>query len=59
MLSGRIDNFRGTDGRYLGSDTAAMPNDPIAGGENDWVVILGARDAYRDILEYRECHRLC
>ena len=42
MLSGQINNFRGTDGRYLGSDTAAMPNDPIAGGENDWVVILPA-----------------
>ena len=42
MISGRIDNFRGTDGRYLGDDTAEMPNDPDAGGENDWVVMLGA-----------------
>ena len=43
-ISGRIDNFRGTDGVYLGSDTAANPNDPVAGGENDWVVILGEYD---------------
>ena len=42
MLSGRIDNFRGTDGNFLGADTAAMPNDPDAGGENDWVVVLGS-----------------
>ena len=42
MLSGRIDNFKDTRGFYLGSDTAANPNDPVAGGENDWVVILNA-----------------
>ena len=41
MISGRIHDFRGTDGVYLGTDTAADPNDPVAGGENDWVVILG------------------
>ena len=41
MISGRIDNFRGTDGVYLGDDTQASPNDPTA-GENDWVVMLGA-----------------
>ena len=40
MLSGRIDNFKDTRGFYLGSDTAADPNDPDGGGENDWVVIL-------------------
>ena len=39
-ISGRIDNFRGTDGVYLGSDTQASPNDPSA-GNNDWVVELG------------------
>ena len=44
MISGRIDNFRGTDGVFLGGDTADNPNDPIAGGENDWVVILGPGD---------------
>ena len=44
MISGRIDNFRGTDGVFLGSDTEATPNDPVAGGENDWVVLLGAID---------------
>ena len=42
MLSGRIDNFRDTAGRFLGADTAADPNDPVSGGENDWVVMLGA-----------------
>ena len=40
-ISGRIDNFRGTDGVFLGDDTQASPNDPSA-GENDWVVNLGA-----------------
>ena len=40
-LTGRIDDFKDTAGRYLGADTEAMPNDPEAGGENDWVVILG------------------
>ena len=44
FISGRIDNFRGTDGVFLGTDTEANPNDPIAGGENDWVVLLGAFD---------------
>lgn len=39
-LSGRIDNFRGTDGVYLGDDTQGSPNHPTA-GENDWVVSLG------------------
>ena len=39
-ISGRIDDFRGTDGAFLGSDTRATPNDPMAGGENDWVVTL-------------------
>ena len=40
MLSGRIDNFRNSAGNFLGSDTAATPNDPTAGGENDWFVTL-------------------
>ncbi|MCY4284907.1 MAG: hypothetical protein OXC65_06120 [Thiotrichales bacterium] len=39
-ISGRIDNFRGTDGAFLGDDTEASPNDPEGGGENDWVVLL-------------------
>ena len=43
MISGRIDNFRGTDGVFLGDDTQASPNDPSA-GENDWVVLLNAFD---------------
>ena len=43
-ISGRIDDFRDTAGRYLGDDTEAMPNDPDAGGENDWVVLLGRVD---------------
>ena len=43
-ISGRIDDFRGTDGQFLGRDTAANPNDPVAGGENDWVVLLNAAD---------------
>ena len=38
MMMGRIDNFKDTAGNYLGTDTADMPNDPTAGGENDWVV---------------------
>ena len=42
MISGQINDFRGADGVFLGGDTAAMPNDPDAGGENDWVVMLGA-----------------
>jgi hypothetical protein len=44
MISGRIHDFRGTDGVYLGDDTAAEPNDPDAGGENDWVVLLDDSD---------------
>ena len=45
MLSGRIDNFRNSNGVFLGTDTAASPNDPATGGENDWVVTLtGAAD---------------
>ena len=45
MISGRIDNFRGTDGVYLGDDTQASPNDPTA-GENDWVVELRIRHCW-------------
>ena len=41
-ISGRIDNFMGTDGTYLGTDTAMDPNDPTAGGENDWVVLFSS-----------------
>lgn len=41
-ISGRIHDFRGTNGVYLGSDTAANPNDPNEGGENDWVVMLSS-----------------
>ena len=48
MLSGRIDNFKDTRGFYLGSDTVANPNDPVAGGENDWVVLLTAAPILAD-----------
>ena len=41
MLTGRIDDFRDTRGNFLGSDTATDPNDPVGGGENDWIVMLG------------------
>ena len=43
MISGRIDNFRGTDGEALGADTGDMAN-PQGRGENDWVVVLEAFD---------------
>ena len=43
MISGRIDNFRGTNGVALGADTGDMPN-PQGRGENDWTVELGAFD---------------
>ena len=33
MLSGRIDNFKNSQGAYLGADTRANPNDPVGGGE--------------------------
>ena len=39
MLSGRIDNFRDSMGRYLDSDTRDAVNQ---GGENDWFVRLDA-----------------
>ena len=42
-ISGRIDNFRGTNGMALGADTGDMPN-PQGRGENDWVVELGTAD---------------
>ena len=38
MLSGKIHDFMDTAGNYLGTDTADDPNDPMGGGENDWVV---------------------
>ena len=44
MLTGRIDDFRDTRGNFLGADTVATPNDPDAGGENDWVVMLGRQE---------------
>jgi hypothetical protein len=43
-ISGQINDFRGTDGVYLGDDTQANRNDPVAGGENDWVVLLNQVD---------------
>ena len=43
-LSGSIQDFRDTAGAYLGADTAAHPNDPVSGGDNDWVVLLTAAD---------------
>ena len=44
MLSGSINDFRNTRGEFLGADTQAEPNDRAAGGENDWVVNLGATE---------------
>ena len=43
-LSGSIHDFKDTAGTYLGADTAANPNDPVSGGDNDWVVLLTAAD---------------
>ena len=43
-LSGSIHDFKDTAGTYLGNDTAAHPNDPVFGGDNDWVVFLTAAD---------------
>ena len=43
-LSGSIHDFKDTAGTYLGNDTAAHPNDPVFGGDNDWVVLLTAAD---------------
>ena len=43
-LSGSIHDFKDTAGTYLGNDTAAHPNDPVSGGDNDWVVLLTAAD---------------
>ena len=40
-VSGRIHDFRRSDGSYLGADTPANPNDPTHGGEGDWYVNLG------------------
>ena len=40
MLEGRIDNFKDSRGAFIGSDTRADPNDPMHGGESDWVVRL-------------------
>jgi hypothetical protein len=40
MLSGRIDNFRNTDGSFISSDSPSDPNDPNRGGEGDWYVNL-------------------
>ena len=40
MLSGRVDNFKNSRGAFIGTDTRANPNDPLAGGESDWVVTL-------------------
>jgi hypothetical protein len=40
MLSGRIDDFKDSMGAYIGSDTRAEPNDPVLGGESDWVLTL-------------------
>ena len=47
MISGRIHDFRGTDGVALGADTGDMPN-PQGRGENDWVVMLNTVDLPTD-----------
>ena len=44
-LSGSIADFKDTAGAYLGADTAAHPNDPVFGTDNDWVVLLTADGA--------------
>ena len=44
MLEGRIDNFKDSRGAFIGSDTRADPNDPMHGGESDWVVRLRKTD---------------
>ncbi len=41
-LTGMIDNFKDDQGRFLGEDTAADPNDPVKGGDSDWSVVLNA-----------------
>ena len=43
-LSGRIEDFVDTQGRFIATDTRANPNDPNAGGEGDWSVILDRTD---------------
>ena len=39
-LEGSINDFRDSQGRYIDSDNDATPNDPLKGGEGDWVVLL-------------------
>ena len=39
-LSGTIQNFRDSQGRYIDSDNPNTPNDPNQGGENDWGINL-------------------
>ena len=41
-LSGSIQNFRDSQGRYIDSDNPNTPNDPNQGGENDWGVMLAS-----------------
>ncbi len=40
MLSGTIQNFRDSAGRYIDTDNPDSPNDANQGGENDWGVTL-------------------
>ena len=39
-MSGEIFDFKNVNGRYLGYDTQADPNDPDRGGDNDWTLKL-------------------
>ena len=39
-LSGSIQNFLDSAGRYIDTDNPSTPNDPNQGGENDWGVTL-------------------
>ena len=39
-LTGTIQNFRDSQGRYIDSDNPNTPNDPNQGGENDWGITL-------------------
>ncbi len=43
-LSGTIQNFRDSQGRYIDSDNPNTPNDPNRGGENDWGITLASTD---------------
>ncbi len=47
-LTGRIDNFKDSHGRYIGRDSSDNPNDPFDGGDSDWIVRLEESDLNKD-----------